>query len=91
MGRDWRETSPWTEAELPGVCVLGIRTREGLTQKQLAARTGLSVGRLSQMENHKREITPEEAQQLAQAMNAEAWLFYGRLPRNKKSKKDSVT
>lgn len=79
MGRNWRETSPWTEAELPGVCVLGIRTREGLTQRQLAARAGLSVGRISAMENHKREITPEEAQQLAQAMNTEAGLF---LPRS---------
>lgn len=73
--RDWRESSRWTDEERPGVNIRGARHREGLTQKQLAALTGLPLRRLSALENNKAQATPEEAARIAAATNAHVFLF----------------
>lgn len=47
------------------------RHREGLTQKQLAERSGIPQHHISEMENGKRGIGKERAKALAQALNCD--------------------
>lgn len=51
------------------VALRAYRTRENLTQKQLAALTGISQHHLSEMENGKRGIGKERARRLAEALH----------------------
>jgi DNA-binding XRE family transcriptional regulator len=76
--RDVEESTPWREVfseysddELPGAVLSGLRYREGLTQKQLSDLTGIPQSNISQMERGKRTIGRERAKRLAQALNAD--------------------
>lgn len=65
----WRELFPeWGEDRLPGVCLAGARHKEGLTQRELAAKTGIPQRHISEMENGKRTIGREMAKRLAKAL-----------------------
>ena len=50
------------------VALRAYRTRENLTQKQLAGLTGIPQHHLSEMENGKRGIGKERARKLAEAL-----------------------
>ena len=52
----------------PGIALRGARTREGLSQKELARRTGISQDNISKMENGKRPIGEKVAKKLAKAL-----------------------
>lgn len=51
------------------VALRAYRTRENLTQKQLAGLTGISQHHISEMENGKRGIGKERARKLAEALH----------------------
>lgn len=53
------------EYSKPGALLKGLRGREGLTQKELAAELQLQQGDLSKMENGKRPIGKKLAKKLA--------------------------
>lgn len=66
----WRQAfSEWHEETAPGICLAGARYREGLTQGQLAIRTGISEQALSAMERGKCRIRPHQAQRLAAVLH----------------------
>jgi Plasmid maintenance system antidote protein len=67
---------PWRELEYfkdihPGTYLSGARYREGLTQVELAKRTGVPRRHISEMENGKRPIGKQNAKKLAEALNIE--------------------
>ena len=51
----------------PTMCLRGLRTREGLTQAELAERLGVNQHHISEMENGKRPIGAEMAHRLEEA------------------------
>jgi len=51
-----------------GIALRGARYREGLSQKELAKRTGISQDNISKMENGKRVIGEKVAKKLAKAL-----------------------
>ncbi len=51
----------------PGVALKGYRAREGMTQKELAARLEIPVGNLSEMENGRRSIGKAMAKRIEAA------------------------
>lgn len=51
----------------PSMCLRGLRTREGLTQAELAEKLGVKQHHISEMENGKRPIGPEMAHRLEEA------------------------
>ncbi len=53
----------------PGTALAGARYREGLTQRELAKRTGIPQRHISEMENGKRTIGKERAKLFAKALN----------------------
>jgi len=53
----------------------GLRYREGLTQVQLAEKTGIRQNHLSEMESGKRPIGKENARKLAAVLNTDYRLF----------------
>ena len=79
--REENEAVPWREAlnirdeDLPATCLRGGRTKEGLTQKQLAEKTGIPRCHISAMENGKRPIGKKTARILATALKLDARLF----------------
>ncbi len=54
----------------PGAALRGYRYREGLTQKDLAAKVGASAQNISDMESGRRVIGKDMAQRLGAALNA---------------------
>lgn len=48
----------------PGDCMRGLRTREGLTQKQLAEKLGVRPHHISEMENGRRTISVQMAKKI---------------------------
>jgi helix-turn-helix protein len=68
----WRETfPPLDEAERPGRMLRAARTREALTQMQLARLTGIPQRHLSEMELGKRPIGKDRAKRLADALQVD--------------------
>ena len=59
----------------PGTILRGFRTREGLTQKELAQLAGLKPHHVSEMETGKRPIGKEIAERLAGALNTDRRVF----------------
>jgi len=57
------------------VALRGYRTREALTQRQLAELTGIPQRHISEMENGKRTIGKEAARKLAAVLNADYRVF----------------
>lgn len=55
----------------PSIHLKGLRCREGLTQRQLAEKTGIKQNHISEMENGKRSIGKELAHKLAHALNTD--------------------
>lgn len=51
-----------------GIALRGARYREGLSQKELAKRTGITQDNISKMENGKRAIGEKVARKLAKAL-----------------------
>ena len=72
----WREAFPeYTDEQLPGVSLAGVRYREGLTQRKLAELTGIPQRHISEMENGKRPIGKERAKVLAKMLNTDYRVF----------------
>jgi len=74
---DTSESIPWREAfpdiapeDEPAVCLRAARRREGLTQKELAARAGIPQAHISMMERGKMPIGVTRAKRLGKALNA---------------------
>jgi plasmid maintenance system antidote protein VapI len=59
----------YRDEDLPGVCLRGSRSKEGITQKQLSQVTGIPQRHISEMENGKRAIGKEMAKRLGTALN----------------------
>ena len=55
------------------IALRAYRTRENLTQKQLAELTGIPQHQISEMENGKRTIGKERARKLATALRMADW------------------
>ncbi len=53
----------------------GARVKEGVTQRELAARLGITQGNLSRMETGKRPIGKGMAKRLGQALNLDPRVF----------------
>lgn len=62
-------------AGLPGQRLAGARSKEGLTQRQLAAQTGIPQRHLSEMERGKRPIGKTRARVLGKALHTDYRLF----------------
>ena len=71
----WREALNVTEQDLPGAFVAGARYREGMTQEQLAAATGIPRRHISEMENNRRPIGKKNARKLAEALHVNPRVF----------------
>ncbi|MFO8091102.1 MAG: helix-turn-helix transcriptional regulator [Desulfatiglandaceae bacterium] len=71
----WRQAVPFEAEELPGVCLAGARNREGLSQRQLAEKTGIPQRHISEMENGKRTIGKARAKVFASALNTDYRVF----------------
>jgi DNA-binding XRE family transcriptional regulator len=72
----WREVFPdLIDEKLPGVSLRGARTKEGITQKQLAKMTGVRQNHISEMENHKRSIGKKNAKKFAAFLNMSYKVF----------------
>jgi len=55
------------------VALRAYRTRENLTQKELAARIGIPQHHISEMESGKRHIGKERARKLVEALRVGDW------------------
>ena len=68
----WREAfPPLDDAARPGRMLRAARTKEDLSQMQLAARTGIPQRHLSAMEQGKRTIGKARARQLAAVLQVD--------------------
>ncbi len=81
----WRELaaeriSRFSEA---GLVLRGARYREGISQKELAKKCGVSQDNLSRMENGKRAIGEEVAKKLAKALRLDYTLLLTKKRKNK--------
>ncbi|HPQ44240.1 MAG TPA: helix-turn-helix transcriptional regulator [Syntrophales bacterium] len=66
----WRDAYPeYSEEQLIGKTLAGLRTREGLTQIQLAEKVGIPQRHISEMENGKRPIGKAMAKRFGEALN----------------------
>ena len=54
------------------------RKQAGLTQKQLAERLGVATGTIQQYELGKREPRFEQLYRIANALNIDEWMLYGK-------------
>jgi DNA-binding XRE family transcriptional regulator len=63
-----------TEAT-PGMALLGLRVREGITQKELAERLGIKQHRVSEMERGIRRISMDMAKRIGEAYNISHKVF----------------
>ena len=77
MGNDegWRSAFPDLQENEPGTYLAGARHREGLTQRQLAEKSGIPQRHISEMENGKRPIGKENARKLAAALGTDYRVF----------------
>ena len=58
-----------TREQIAGGTLRAAREKAGLTQTQLGSLVGISKHNISKMEHGERTITPERAQQYAEALN----------------------
>nr|WP_081703114.1 helix-turn-helix transcriptional regulator [Desulfuromonas sp. TF] len=68
-GKSLDEAFPEYAVNPLGTALRGARAREGMTQRELAARTGIPQRHISEMENCKRPIGKERARELAEALH----------------------
>jgi plasmid maintenance system antidote protein VapI len=71
----WREALGVASGDEPGVYLRGARAKEGLTQAQLAAMSGIPQRHISEMENNKRPIGKETAKRLAITLKVDYRVF----------------
>ena len=71
----WRNHFPELRDNGTGIYLAGARHREGLTQRELADKTGIPQRHLSEMENGKRTIGKKSAKLLAKVLNADYRAF----------------
>jgi len=71
----WRESLGVSPEDEPGCHLRGARLKEGLTQKELAVRLGLSQHHISEMEHNKRTIGKDMARRLGTALDVDYRLF----------------
>jgi transcriptional regulator with XRE-family HTH domain len=72
----WREAFPENrEEDLPGVSLLGARTKEGMTQTRLVELTGIPQRHLSMMEHGKRPIGKKNARLLGKVLKVDYRIF----------------
>ena len=71
----WREASAFKDLSFPGAYLAGFRYREGITQADLAERTGIPRRHISEMENGKRPIGKQNARKLADVLHIEPRLL----------------
>ncbi len=69
------EIFPDLTTNRPGVALRGMRSREGLTQTQLAMKVEIPQRHISEMENNKRPIGKATAHKLADALGTDYRLF----------------
>jgi DNA-binding XRE family transcriptional regulator len=67
----WKDSFPGLQDNETGTYLAGARHREGLTQRQLAEKSGIPQRHISEMENGKRPIGKENAKKLATVLNAD--------------------
>jgi len=67
----WREVFPEFKGNEVGTMLSGYRLREGLTQMQLAALTGIPQRHISEMERGKRSVGKERSKKLAEALHCD--------------------
>ncbi len=71
----WRDCFPYTDEQLPGICLTGARHKEGVTQREFSKITGIPQRHISEMENNKRSIGKEMAKKLGKALNISYKVF----------------
>lgn len=79
----WEEATPWEivaadrieKYKKAGLVLRGARYREGISQKELANRCGISQDNLSRMENGKRTVGENVAKRLAKALHIDYHLL----------------
>jgi DNA-binding transcriptional regulator YiaG len=71
----WRDCFPYTDEQLPGICLTGARHKEGVTQREFSEMTGIPQRHISEMENNKRSIGKEMAKKLGKALNISYKVF----------------
>ena len=72
----WRDAYPeYSEEQLIGKALAGVRYREGLTQIQLAEKIGVPQRHISEMETGKRPIGKAMAKRLAQVLDVDYRVF----------------
>jgi DNA-binding XRE family transcriptional regulator len=74
-GRTYTVEEVFPEGIHPRDVLKGARYREGLTQAQLAAKVGVKVTHISEMERGKRPIGKEMAKRLAKALHSRYKIF----------------
>jgi len=74
-GATWKDSFPALQENETDTYLAGARHREGLTQRQLAEKSGLPQRHISEMENGKRPIGKENAKKLAAVLNADYRTF----------------
>jgi ribosome-binding protein aMBF1 (putative translation factor) len=79
---DISESVPWRDAFLEleqepsySITLRGARTKENISQAELAEKTGIPQSHISQMENGKLEIGKERAKRLGEVLNLDYRLF----------------
>ena len=73
----WRQALDLKDEDLPGLALRGARGKEGLTQKELAERTGIPQRHISEMENGRRAIGKDRAKRLGEALSISWKVFLG--------------
>lgn len=72
-GTPWRAAFPEFAGNEKGTILRGARLKEGLTQKQLAEKTGVPQRHISEIETGKRQIGRKWADLLSGALNVPAY------------------
>ncbi|RRD71234.1 XRE family transcriptional regulator [Desulfovibrio sp. OH1186_COT-070] len=71
----WRESEAFKDLSFPGAYLSGFRHREGMTQAELAQRSGVPRRHISEMENGKRPIGKANARKLADVLRIDPRLL----------------
>ena len=74
-----RDTDFWKDNVTPGFLLGGCRLKHGMTQAELAKRSGISYATISAYEHDRRKITPLAARRLAIALDENPDTFYSKL------------